>query len=111
LRVSESSGLTLKNVLRASAAEAAGLVAGDEWLGVELAPAKRGAPAEAWRIHKLDELLMLRGQRTQLVALVSRDKRLLRCTLHWPTESHTVRMTVGDAPRLAGWLQPGLSAR
>jgi predicted metalloprotease with PDZ domain len=104
LRVSESGSLTLKNVLRGGAAEAAGLAAGDEWLGVELPPAASGAPAEAWRIHKLDELLQLRGQRSQLVALVSRDKRLLRCTLHWPTESHTLRLTVGDAAALARWL-------
>ena len=106
LRVSESGGLTVKTVLRGGAAEAAGLAAGDEWLGVEMPAAKRGAPAEAWRIHKLDELLMLRGQRTRLVALVARDKRLLRCTLDWPTENQTVRLTVADAPRLGAWLAP-----
>ena len=112
LRVSESSGLTIKTVLRGGAAEAAGLAAGDEWLGVEMPAAKRGAPAEAWRIHKLDELLMLRGQRTQLVVLVARDKRLLRCTLNWPTENQTVRLTVADAPRLGNWLgSPGPVAR
>ncbi|MDZ4130143.1 MAG: peptidase M61, partial [Hydrogenophaga sp.] len=106
LRVGESGSLTIKTVLRGGAAEAAGLAAGDEWLGVELPAAQHGASAEAWRIHKLDELLMLRGQRTQLVALVSRDKRLLRCTLDWPTESQTVRLTVADAPRLGNWLNP-----
>jgi predicted metalloprotease with PDZ domain len=106
LRVGESGSLTIKTVLRGGAAEAAGLAAGDEWLGVELPAAQRGEPAEAWRIHKLDELLMLRGQRTELVALVSRDKRLLRCQLDWPTESQTVRLTVADAPRLGNWLNP-----
>ncbi|MDZ4294391.1 MAG: peptidase M61 [Hydrogenophaga sp.] len=106
LRVGESGSLTIKTVLRGGAAEAAGLAAGDEWLGVELPAAQRGEPAEAWRIHKLDELLMLRGQRTELVALVSRDKRLLRCPLDWPTESQTVRLTVADAPRLGNWLNP-----
>ncbi len=106
LRVSESAGLTLKTVLRGSAAEAAGMAAGDEWLGVEFAPPKRGQPAEAWRIHKLDDVLQLRGQRSHLIALVSRDKRLLRCPLEWPTETKAVRLTVGDAGLLARWLAP-----
>ncbi|WP_372656821.1 M61 family metallopeptidase [Hydrogenophaga sp.] len=105
LRVSEGAdGITVKTVLRGGAAEAAGLAAGDEWLGVEFAPARRGATAEAWRIHKLDEVAMLRGQRGALTALVSRDKRLLRCPLDWPTETQAVRLVVGDAARLAPWL-------
>ena len=110
LRVSETNGITLKTVLRGGAAEAAGMAAGDEWLGVEL-PSTPNTAAEAWRIHKLDELPMLLGQRSQLVALVSRDKRLLRCPLDWPSESQTVRLAVGDGERLAGWLQQGLPAR
>jgi predicted metalloprotease with PDZ domain len=104
LRVSESGGLTLKTVLRGGAAEAAGMAAGDEWLGVEFAPPKRGQPAEAWRIHKLDEVAQLRGQRQKLTALVSRDKRLLRCPLEWPALAQAVRLTVGDASLLRPWL-------
>jgi predicted metalloprotease with PDZ domain len=104
LRVSESGGLTLKTVLRGGAAEAAGMAAGDEWLGVEFAPPKRGQPAEAWRIHKLDEVAQLRGQRQKLTALVSRDKRLLRCPLEWPALAQAVRLTVGDASLLKPWL-------
>ncbi|NWF43694.1 M61 family metallopeptidase [Hydrogenophaga sp. D2P1] len=104
LRVSESHGLVLKNVLRGGAAEAAGMAAGDEWLGVEFAPPRRGQPAEAWRIHKLDEVAQLRGQRQKLTALVSRDKRLLRCPLEWPTPTQAVRLTVGDASLLKPWL-------
>jgi predicted metalloprotease with PDZ domain len=105
LRVSETGGaLVLKTVLRGGAAEAAGMAAGDEWLGVEFAPVKRGDTAEAWRIHKLDEVPPLRAQRPALTALVSRDKRLLRLPLAWPTESLTVRLGVGDAARLATWL-------
>jgi predicted metalloprotease with PDZ domain len=105
LRVSEAGGaVVLKTVLRGGAAEAAGMAAGDEWLGVEFAAAKRGAAPEAWRIHKLDEVPALRAQRPRLTALLSRDKRLLRCGLDWPTESQAVRLGVTDAPRLAAWL-------
>jgi len=106
LRVGESGGLTLKTVLRGGAAEAAGMAAGDEWLGVEFPPARRGAPVESWRVMKLDEVAQLRGQRQKLTALVSRDRRLLRCPLDWPAETKAVRLTVGDAGLLARWLAP-----
>jgi len=105
LRVAEASALTLKNVLRGGAAEAAGMAAGDEWLGVEFKPAKRGQPVEAWRITRLDEVNTLRGQRKQLTALVSRDKRLLRCELQWPEVTKAVKLSVGDAGLLARWLR------
>ncbi|QBM26894.1 M61 family metallopeptidase [Hydrogenophaga pseudoflava] len=105
LRVAaDSSGLTVKNVLRGGAGEAAGLAAGDEWLGVEFAPARRGLPAEAWRVRKLDEVAALRGTRSALTALVSRDGRLLRCSLTWPADDTAVRLTVEDAARLGDWL-------
>ena len=105
LRVAaDSSGLTVKNVLRGGAGEAAGLAAGDEWLGVEFAPARRGLPAEAWRVRKLDEVAALRGARSALTALVSRDGRLLRCPLTWPADDTAVRLTVEDAARLGHWL-------
>ena len=105
LRVTESGGsVQIKTVLRGSAAEAAGLAAGDEWLGVELAAVRRGGAAEAWRIHKLDDVLMLRAQRSRITALVSRDNRLLKCPLDWPTETQAVKLGVADAVRLGGWL-------
>jgi predicted metalloprotease with PDZ domain len=105
LRVSEANGaIALKNVLRGGAAEAASMAAGDEWLGVEFAPAKRGQPAEAWRVHKLDEVNALRGARIKLTALVSRDKRLLRCPLAWPEPTQAVKLSVSDAGLLARWL-------
>jgi predicted metalloprotease with PDZ domain len=104
LRVSEANGLVLKNVLRGGAAEAAGMAAGDEWLGVEFAPAKRGQPVESWRIHRLDEVNQLRGQREKLTALVSRDKRLLRCALAWPEPAQAVKLAAGDGARLKTWL-------
>jgi predicted metalloprotease with PDZ domain len=104
LRVSETAGLLLKNALRGGAAEAAGMAAGDEWLGVEFKPLKRGQLAEAWRISKLDEVNTLRGQRNQLTALISRDKRLLRCPLAWPETTQAVKLAVGDAGLLGRWL-------
>ncbi|WP_439519716.1 M61 family metallopeptidase [Hydrogenophaga sp.] len=105
LRVAEVNGsVVLKNVLRGGAAEAAGMAPGDEWIGIEFVASKRGAAPEAWRIHKLDEVAELRGTRTDLTAVVSRDRRILHCSLAWPTESQTVRLAVGDAARLAPWL-------
>ena len=105
LRVGEAGGaLHIKTVLHGGAAEAAGFAAGDEWLGVEFAPARRGAPAEAWRVARLDEVDALRGARTRLTALVSRDRQILRLALHWPEEQQALRLGVDDAARLAGWL-------
>lgn len=105
LRVSETGGaVQVKTVLRGSAAEAAGLAAGDEWLGIELAPLKRGQAAEAWRIGKLDEVAWLRGTRQRVTALVSRDRRLLRCVLDWPQPQQAVRLTVQDAAAVGRWL-------
>ncbi|MCU0761985.1 MAG: peptidase M61 [Hydrogenophaga sp.] len=104
LRVVEKDGITVKTVLRGGAAEAAGMAAGDEWLGVEFAPARRGQPTEAWRILKLDEVALLLGQRNRMTAIVARDGRMLRCPLEWPADSHTARLQVGDADRLHTWL-------
>jgi predicted metalloprotease with PDZ domain len=105
LRVTESGGsLQVKTVLRGGAAEAAGMAAGDEWLGVELAAVRRGGAPEAWRVHKLDEVAMVRGLRPRITALVSRDNRLLKCPLDWPTETQAVKLTVADAARLGAWL-------
>ncbi|MBS0292059.1 MAG: M61 family metallopeptidase, partial [Proteobacteria bacterium] len=54
LRVAENGGLQIKTVLRGGAAEAAGLMAGDEWLAVE-------AQGQAWRLHKLADLALYAG--------------------------------------------------
>ncbi|MBL0920332.1 MAG: M61 family metallopeptidase [Hydrogenophaga sp.] len=105
LRVGETGGaIQVKTVLRGGAGEAAGLAAGDEWLGVEFAPARRGGAPEAWRVQRLDDVRALRGTRDKLVALVSRDRQLLRLPLGWPDEQKTLRLTVGDAARLGAWL-------
>ena len=89
LRVSETEGLQIKNVLRGSLAEQAGLAAGDEWLGAETE-----APASAWRVRKLDDLAQLAHGQSQLVALVARDGRLLRLPLRWPDPTGPSAQTV-----------------
>jgi predicted metalloprotease with PDZ domain len=78
LRVNESGGsLILKTVLRGGLAEKAGLAAGDEWLA-----------ADDWRIHKLEDLAMLCGNKAKTIATVSRDKRLLRLPLALPPKEN-----------------------
>ncbi len=85
LRVSEILGsLQIKGVLRGSAAEKAGLAAGDEWLGVEIGAKGQGG---SWRLSKLDELPALLGREQQLVAWVARDKRLLKLPLKVPAQA------------------------
>jgi len=110
LRVSESAGITVKAVLRGGAAERAGFVAGDEWLGIELKQptgAKvKAAPSAGWRLNRLDDLLLYTGQATQLQALVARDKRLMRLHLSLPQQVTTWRLSVQDTSRVNNWLQP-----
>ncbi|MDO5087960.1 MAG: peptidase M61, partial [Comamonadaceae bacterium] len=100
LRVNESAGgITLKTVLAGGAAEAAGLAAGDEWLGIEV-PASRQSqaqaqgrgqqPASAWRLRQLDDLPLYAGPARQLTALVARDQRLLRLPLTLPARTAPV---------------------
>ena len=110
IRVSESTGITVKAVLRGGAAEAAGFVAGDEWLGVAPAAAagakaRRGTAASAgWRLNRLDDLLLYAGKSSQLQALVARDKRLLHLPLSLPAQVTTWRLAIGDAARIDQWL-------
>ena len=99
LRVSETSGsVHIKAVLRSSAAEAAGLAAGDEWLGMEVGAKAQGG---SWRLGKLDELPALMGREHKGVALVSRDKRMLRLPLTIPAQASHWRLAV-PADRKAG---------
>ena len=83
LRVAEGTGSVLiKAVLRGSAAETAGLAAGDEWLGLDVGAKGQGG---SWRLSQLDELPALMGQERQLTAWVARDKRMLRLRLTIPS--------------------------
>ncbi len=101
LRVLEVGGsIQIKGVLRGSAAEAAGLAAGDEWLGLEVGNKGQGG---SWRLSKLDELPALLGKEHQLVALVSRDKRLLRLPLKVPEQASVWKLAMAAAGRTTGW--------
>jgi predicted metalloprotease with PDZ domain len=97
VRTSETAGLQIKNVLRGGAAEQAGFAANDEWVGVEVAGA-------AWRMTKLDDLLLYAGSHKKVTALVSRDRRLLRLELHLPAAVTTWRLVLRDAARAQPWL-------
>ena len=116
-RVQEATGIIVKTVLRGGAAEAAGFAAGDEWLGVEVGA---GKTASAWRIHKLDDLVLyLAAANSQknpaktptkkvspvtLRALVARDKRLLTLPLTLPLKSSTWRLS-GNPEKTSKWLK------
>ena len=91
LRSEDAGGaVKIKMVLSGGAAQAAGLMAGDEWLGVSLA-AGRGIASE-WRISKLDDVAPLLGEQKRFSALVSRDKRLLRLPVVLPAKAWTWRL-------------------
>ncbi len=77
VRVTEAGGVRIKTVLRHSAAERAGLCAGDEWLGVYTT----GRAPQGWRIRKLDDIPALLGKPSAFTVLVARDQRLLSLPL------------------------------
>ena len=101
LRVNEIGGQVLiRGVLRGSAAEAAGLAAGDEWLGLDVGTKAQGG---SWRLNKLDDLSALLGPTRQLVALVSRDKRLLRLPLTVPAQASHWQLSVPADRATSSW--------
>ncbi|HAL40180.1 MAG TPA: peptidase M61 [Polaromonas sp.] len=107
LRVSESQGLQVKTVLRGGMAERAGFAAGDEWLGLEPATkAEARQLGSGWRMSRLDDLLLYAGMAKKVIALVSRDKRLLRLELTLPPALTTWRLAVQDAALVNEWLAP-----
>ena len=103
LRVVEQAGVHIKVVLRGSAAEAAGLCAGDECLGVELSA---GRHAQGWRLSKLAELPMYLGQARTCTVLISRDKRLLRLALTLPDPLKRLQLNADNSDKVAAWLHP-----
>jgi predicted metalloprotease with PDZ domain len=109
LRISEDHSVQIKQVLADSAAQRAGFAPGDEWLGLEVdnPPSKSTANA-AWRIKKLDDVLLYAGRASQLTALVSRDSQLLRLPLSLPkAKDHTTwRLGIQDSHKVAAWLVP-----
>jgi len=110
LRVSETLGsVQIKTVLRGGAAEHAGFAAGDEWLGLEpVTTVRRKAPnsTDGWRMSQLDDLMLYAGKAQKVIALVSRDKRLLRLNLTLPADLTTWRLTVRDETLVNAWLAP-----
>mgnify|MGYP000482267409 CR=1 FL=1 len=102
LRVVEDHSVQIKTVLHGSAAHRAGFAPGDEWLGVETT----GKTAWAWRIKKLDDLLLYAGTAKKVVALISRDRQLLRLNLTLPdAKANTTWRLMQDNPKLIGrWL-------
>ena len=108
LRVSENQGVHIKTVLRGGAAEDAGFAAGDEWLGLEPAgktSARSPVTADGgWRMSRLDDLTIYAGTARKIIALVSRDKRLMRLELVLPPALTTWRLAVKDAARVNEWL-------
>jgi predicted metalloprotease with PDZ domain len=99
VRVSESQGIVLKNVLREGAAEQAGFAPNDEWLGVEVA-------GNGWRLGKLDDLLLYAGSHRKVIALVARDRRLLRLDLTIPAGITTWRLVLRDPAQAQAWFGP-----
>jgi predicted metalloprotease with PDZ domain len=98
----------IKQVLADSAAQRAGFAPGDEWLGMEVGTPSKPATHSAWRIKKLDDVLLYAGRATQLTALVSRDRQLLRLPLSLPkAKDHAAwRLAIQDSHKVAAWLVP-----
>lgn len=112
VRVSEAQGVVIKNVLRGGVAERAGFAPGDEWLGLEpvekIKTKAKNKAAESvtsgWRMSRLDDLLLVAGDAQKVIALVSRDKRLLRLELSLPPALTTWRLAIMDAVKIEHWL-------
>ena len=94
-----NASVQVKAVLRGSAAERAGLAAGDEWLGLEVGARGQGGQ---WRVNKLADVPELLGAERKAVAIVSRDKQLLRLPLTVPQQSTVWRLEL-SAGRGGAW--------
>lgn len=102
LRVAETSGIQIKVVLRGSAAERSGMSSGDEWIAVEQVGTT--SRRSAWRLTRLDDLALYTRPGQKLIALIARDKRILRLALQLPVAVTTWRLAARDSAALAGWL-------
>ena len=97
IRVTETSGVVIKQVLRGGPAELAGIAANDEWIGVEVA-------GNGWRMTKLDDLTLYVGTHKKVIAVVARDRRILRLELALPAAVTTWRLVLRDAALAQPWL-------
>ena len=102
LRVSEDHSVHIKTVLNGSAAHHAGFAPGDEWLGVALT----GKKPSAWRLQKLDDVLLYAGPAKKVTAFISRDRQLLQLPLTLPSaQAHsTWRLSIENTERVKRWL-------
>jgi predicted metalloprotease with PDZ domain len=101
LRVKESSGVQIQQVLRGGVAEKAGFASSDEWLAVQSTGTKASGP---WRMQNLDDLMLYCGNAKKVTATIARDKQLMNLTLSMPKPSLAVRLSVRDAAAVAQWL-------
>ena len=92
LRVAESAltGVQVKQVLRGSAAERAGISAGDELLAVD-----------GWRLRRLDDLASLVAPDAAFELLLSRDQRLRRLRVEADAGTGAVTLAPADEPARA----------
>lgn len=93
VRAGENGAVTVKTVLRGSAAERAGLAAGDELLAVD-----------GWRLRKLDDLsvyLAHAGRPGKALLLVSRDQRVLELAVQFPAGLGSVALVPADPAEAA----------
>ncbi len=107
LRVQEAHSVIIKQVLRGGLAEQAGMMAGDEWYGIE----PPGADTQsAWRLTKLEELDMYTARGTShITALVARDRQLLRLPLSLPATANNApasnyKLSITDTSATDRWL-------
>ena len=99
LRVVEERGVLIKQVLNNSPAHSAGFAPADEWLGVEV-------NNSVWRLQKLDDVLLYAGWSKKVIALISRDRQILRIPLTLPkAKEHTTwRLAIAEANKVKAWL-------
>lgn len=100
IRVKESGGIFITNVLRGGAAEAAGFSSGDEWVAVSDTKDVSGP----WRLQTLDDLQLYTSKSKKLTAWIARDKRLMQLSLTLPATSKAWRLNAGDLSRVTPWL-------
>lgn len=102
LRCKEGNSIAIQAVLRGSIAEAAGMAAGDEWLGIELpaSASNHSANPSAWRIGSLAEVQSYlpstdankgksksKNKPPAFTAIIARDKRMLRLPMQLPAST------------------------
>jgi predicted metalloprotease with PDZ domain len=101
LRIKESGGVFVQQVLRGGVAEKAGFASGDEWLAVEMPSGTARGP---WRLQTLDDLTLYSGKAKTVKAIVARDKLLLTLSLTMPKPSTAMRLSVRDGVAAGKWL-------